>query len=317
MENVDMPSPKEADLLPVAAAPSGAVAGVTRSFTKIVVQAVQTAVAGTVAGMAEETASYPLDLVKTRMQVHSESVSAIHVLRHTLRTDGVTGLFRGLPGPLMASAVVSGCVFGGYGYAINSISPTPHRPSTPHILMAGGFAGLLQSFVICPVDVVKNKMQVGQHESTTKTITQIMKTRGVGGFYTGFGATLLRDVPAYAAFFTTYELLKKLGADPDDEQSFVNVVFAGGIAGMVYHTSTYPIDVAKTRLQTQSDIEPMYKGLWDCMKDLYRKKSLFRGFWPTALRSFPSYGAGFLVYELILKLTGASHYGWNSELRSS
>lgn len=76
-----------------------------------------------------------------------------------------------------------------------------------------------------------------------------MKTKGLGGFYTGFGATLLRDVPAYAAFFATYELLKKaiylhllyalfflplvqLGANPEDEQSFVNVVFAGGIAGI-------------------------------------------------------------------------------------
>lgn len=298
-----MPSPNESERMPAAAGPSGAAAGVTRSFARVIMQAAQTGVAGTFAGIAEETASYPLDLVKTKMQVHAESVSAIHVLRHTVRNDGLAGLFKGLPGPLLASALVSGCVFGGYGSAVNSISPTPQRPSVSHAFSAGAIAGAVQSFVICPVEVVKNKMQVGHFESTRQAVSQIMKTRGVRGFYTGFGATLVRDVPAYGAFFATYELLKRMGADPDEEQNFVNTVFAGGTAGMVYHISTYPVDVAKTRLQTQSHIAPQYRGLWDCMRDLYKQKSLFRGFWPTALRSFPSYGAGFLVYELVLKLT--------------
>lgn len=297
-----LPSPNETDPLPAATGPSGAVAGVTRSFAKMLVHAAKTGVAGTFAGIAEETASYPLDLVKTRMQVHAESVSAFHVLRQTVRNDGFLGLFKGLPGPLAASAIVSGCVFGGYGSAINAISHSPHRPHVQEILLAGGFAGFLQSFVTCPVDVVKNRMQVGQSHSTFKTFSEIIQNRGIGGLYKGFGATLLRDVPAYAAFFATYEFLKNIGANPEDEGSFINVVFAGGVAGMVYHTSTYPIDVAKTRLQTQSDTMPMYRGLWDCIKALYRSNSLFRGFWPTAIRSFPSYAAGFVVYEAILRV---------------
>jgi solute carrier family 25 carnitine/acylcarnitine transporter 20/29 len=301
MEVDIMTSPNENELLPAATGGSGAVAGATRSFAKVLAQAIKSGVAGTFAGMAEETASYPLDLVKTRMQVHAESVSAIHVLRQTVKSDGVAGLFKGLPGPLVASAAVSGCVFGGYGSAIGSISPTPFHPALGHTLLAGAFAGFLQSFVTCPVDVVKNRMQVGQNTSTVQTFSQILRNRGVMGLYKGFGATLARDVPAYAAFFAAYESLKRLGANPDDESDFINVVFAGGVAGMVYHTSTYPIDVAKTRLQTQSDITPMYKGLWDCLKALKRSKSLFRGFWPTALRSFPSYAAGFVVYESILR----------------
>jgi hypothetical protein len=35
-----------------------------------------------------------------------------------------------------------------------------HNLSLPYLTLAGGFAGFAQSFITCPVDVIKNRMQV-------------------------------------------------------------------------------------------------------------------------------------------------------------
>eukprot|EP01133_Synstelium_polycarpum_P009137 gene9137-10716_t len=265
-------------------------AGVSRGLTRALASVSRGGIAGSFSGMGEEIAGYPLDL------------------------EGVVGMFRGMSSPLMAAAMISTVQFGTFESANQWLEKqNKSLPETVRLLASGGAAGLMQSFIICPVDVIKSRMMVqgaghghghggGSNIAMSKTI---YSESGAKGFYRGMGATLLRDVPGMALFFTTYESLKKtFGIDGHGHgggASFLSILAAGGLAGAAYHGSTHFFDIAKTLIQTQTT-GPKYKGTYDCLKQLVQRegvRGLFKGYWPSVIRSVPSNAAGFGIYELI------------------
>jgi hypothetical protein len=60
-------------------------------LTRAVASFGKAGISGTFAGMSEEIAGYPLDLVKTRMQVHPESAmqGTFAVLKNIIKHEGV------------------------------------------------------------------------------------------------------------------------------------------------------------------------------------------------------------------------------------
>lgn len=319
---------------------AGAVAGIGRTLSRVLTRALLSigrgGIAGTLSGMAEETAGYPLDLVKTRMQAHDHHhpTGAMGILRETIQKEGWQGLFKGLGPPLLASSIITATIFGSYAHALDFLHEryaSRGEVYLSHVSLAGAVAGLAQSFILCPVDVVKNRMQVsgfghggGHGPSNLQMAQEVIATRGWRGLYLGFVPTLGRDVPGYAVFFTSYEFLKRTfaalpilrsvsssgghggGDNPHGGGGLspVAVILAGGMAGMAYHTATYPFDVVKTRIQIQTGPTPIYRGTLHCFSVLYNQggtAALFRGFVPTVIRSFPANAVGFLVYELTLR----------------
>ena len=69
-----------------------------------------------------------------------------------------------------------------------------------------------RSDIFYPGDTVKSTVQTaekGVDASLLGTVRRIYATQGVGGFYRGFGITMLRAAPANAAVFFTYETIAK------------------------------------------------------------------------------------------------------------
>lgn len=63
-----------------------------------------------------------------------------------------------------------------------------------HFLCAAG-AMLACSVVLVPGEVLKTRLQAGAKASLSGIITSIFQQDGAMGFFAGYGATLLRDVP--------------------------------------------------------------------------------------------------------------------------
>ncbi|CAM9195822.1 unnamed protein product, partial [Laminaria digitata] len=59
-----------------------------------------------------------------------------------------------------------------------------------------------------PTENVKQKMQAGLHASASETVSAILKTGGLRGFYTGYFTTVVREVPFSLTQFPIYEWLK-------------------------------------------------------------------------------------------------------------
>ena len=81
-------------------------------------------------------------------------------------------------------------------------------------------------------------------------------------------------------------------------------MLAGTVAGMLYWTSCYPMDVIKNRIMAAPDVAPpTYRGVVDCARSIYRDAGLrgfFKGWVPCMARAAPANAATFVVYEAAL-----------------
>lgn len=83
------------------------------------------------------------------------------------------------------------------------------------------------------------------------------------------------------------------------------IAFYGGLAGEALWLSSYPLDVVKSKMQSDGFGKDMkYKSMTDCFKQTYRVEGL-RGFWkgiaPTLLRAMPVSAGTFAVVEMTMR----------------
>jgi len=87
------------------------------------------------------------------------------------------------------------------------------------------------------------------HRSISSAVLNITRTNGFGGFYVGFGATILREIPFSLIQFPLYEAMKSYirsfrGREVESHEGAV----CGSITGALAAALTTPLDVIKTRL---------------------------------------------------------------------
>nr|XP_010319792.1 S-adenosylmethionine carrier 1, chloroplastic/mitochondrial [Solanum lycopersicum] len=233
-------------------------------------------IAGGTAGVVVETALYPIDTIKTRLQV--------------ARGGGqiaLKGLYSGLLGNLAGVLPASAIFVGVYEPAKQKLLKMfPENLSAVAHLTAGALGGIAASFVRVPTEVIKQRMQTRQFASAPDAVRLIVSKEGFKGLYAGYGSFLLRDLPFDAIQFCIYEQLRigyKLAAkrELNDPENAVIGAFAGALTGAI----TTPLDVIKTRLMTQGSAN-QYKSIVDCVKTIVAEEgppALLKGIGPRVL----------------------------------
>ncbi|CAO2183869.1 unnamed protein product [Urochloa humidicola] len=132
--------------------------------------------------------------------------------------------------------------------------------------VAGGSAGVISATVLCPLDVIKTRLQVYGLPSNLSSgaappgrviisgFQQILKNEGFPGLYRGLSPTIVALFPTWAVTFSVYNHVKGLLRSEDGNNSELSVqanVLAASCAGIATATATNPLWVVKTRLQTQ------------------------------------------------------------------
>lgn len=90
---------------------------------------------------------------------------------------------------------------------------------------------------------------------------------------------------------------------------FLVVLLSGGFAGVLAWGFATPMDVIKSRMQTDESDQHKYKGLIHCARESVRKegaKVLFKGLGLNCIRAFPVNMVVFVTYEAVLRFT--DHY---------
>jgi hypothetical protein len=137
----------------------------------------------------------------------------------------------------------------------------------------GFFGDLAASTVYVPSEVVKTRLQLqGRHNNpyfnsgynyrgTADAVRTIVRTEGLSALFYGYGATLWRDLPFSALQFMFYEQGQNWAREWKGSRDigWDMELLTGGAAGGLAGTITCPLDVVKTRLQTQ--IHPEAGGL--------------------------------------------------------
>ncbi|GAM20206.1 hypothetical protein SAMD00019534_033810 [Acytostelium subglobosum LB1] len=288
-------------------------------------------IAGSVGGMSSMLTGHPFDTIKVLMQDASGNVPKFkngwHALKYTVQMDGLRGVYRGMSVPLFSVSFINSIFFVTNNHFQKYFHPSTDTPIPYHkVAAAGGIAGMTISFFLTPRDLIKSKLQVQSRNTTllstvsTKgtppreyytgpidVIRQIIKKDGILGMFKGLRPTLLRDIPGDMVYFTMYEFMKRrlttMAESPETFPAWV-AIGAGGCAGMSFWASIYPLDVIKTRIQTQPE-PAIYRGIVHCAKEIYRTEGIsafYRGFSATILRSFPTSAVNFFMYETTKRL---------------
>ncbi|KAG9103289.1 hypothetical protein FRC06_011481 [Ceratobasidium sp. 370] len=132
-------------------------------------------------------------------------------------------------------------------------------PQTASYFVAGGIAGAASRTVVSPLERLKIILQVqptgpnSAYKGVWPSLVKMWREEGWRGMMAGNGINCLRIVPYSAVQFTTYEKLKKLftsnGTVPLDTPTRL---LAGALAGITSVTTTYPLDLVRSRLSIAS-----------------------------------------------------------------
>jgi hypothetical protein len=262
---------------------------------------------GSLGGVANILVGHPLDTIKVRQQMLQVQLS--ESVKRLVVNEGPFSLYKGLSSPLYNVPLIYAVYLATYelGKAIQGIG-YHDNVSIQGSMVAGAFSGILSSFIITPVQLVKCKLQMeglGKRADSTKAIAMtrtILASDGLKGLFRGNLATVCREIPGCAVFYGTYEYTKNyLQKNYGNLQSAP--LIAGGLAGFVGALSSYPQDVLKTKLQC--DIGNGYKryknhhlfrdgGIINCCKEIHSNNG-FTGFW----RGFPAWGIKAIIAESI------------------
>eukprot|EP00095_Tigriopus_kingsejongensis_P010278 snap_masked-scaffold474_size162001-processed-gene-0.3 protein:Tk10278 transcript:snap_masked-scaffold474_size162001-processed-gene-0.3-mRNA-1 annotation:"congested-like trachea protein" len=277
-------------------------------------------ISGGVGGSCSVLSGHPFDTIKVRIQTMPKPkageramyTGTMDCIVKTVKFEGFTGLYKGMGAPLVGVAPIFALMFMGFGLGKRIQQEDPDEELTNgQLAIAGGISGVLTTSVMAPGERIKCILQVQQaatgppkYSGPVDVVKSLYRTGGLQSVYRGTCATLLRDVPANAVYFASYEIIKRHMASNDGEPgqlSFGRTLLAGGLAGICNWIVALPPDVLKSRLQTAPD--GTYNGVRDVFRHLMREegpKALVRGFVPTMLRAFPANACCFMGYEIAM-----------------
>ncbi len=135
-----------------------------------------------------------------RVNVMGRSLSVVN-----FGGGGLGSLYLGFAGA-MAAAVPSMLVYFGVDAACkdwlqhNKAAAEGRGGSMVARLLPSTASAFASAFFRVPADVLKHRVQAYVYPSVGQAARSILQQHGLRGFYTGFGATLLRDVSACLGF---------------------------------------------------------------------------------------------------------------------
>jgi len=177
--------------------------------------------------------------------------------------------------------------------------------------VSGGIAGSIAKTMVAPIDRVKILLQVHNKHydryGIFESFYRIVQKEGFKSLYKGNGAQMLRIFPYAAMQFTSYETYKQLNKMifKSNSDHFLNSLACGSLAGITAVTTTYPLDVVRSRLAFQYKGEHVYNGIIDAIRKIYQEqhsiRSFYRGYSITLLGMIPYAGLSFSTFEHIKK----------------
>lgn len=207
-----------------------------------------------------------LDILKTELQAGNRIFTSPALPAQEARFKRFSNLFRGAAAPILGYGALNSILFVTYNRSLKTMEPSIFDPTKlagvdlGKIWLAGAVGGLACWVVSAPSELIKcrTQLKVDGRASTYGTLINVLKQQGIRGLYLGGTITSIRDSFGYAWYFWSYELSKRIllsrQPDPFAEPKAYDVLIAGGIAGVVTWASVFPLDVVKTRVQTQSQV---------------------------------------------------------------
>jgi len=239
--------------------------------------------AGAIAGVSEILTFYPLDVVKTRMQLETGKAKhgMIGTFTSIIREEGVGRLYRGLVPPLLLEAPKRAVKFAAndfWGKTFMGLSGESKMTQQLSIV-TGCSAGATESFVVVPFELVKIKLQdkTSTFAGPMDVVKQIVRKEGVLGLYAGMEATFWRHFWWNGGYFGSIHQVRSMLPKAENPQSqLLNNFISGAVGGFIGTALNTPFDVVKSRIQGAAKapgVIPKYLDLSRTLEDHARRRT--------------------------------------------
>lgn len=290
-------------------------------------------IAGAVAGIVSRTAVSPLEVVATAQMVRGGNKGLVGELSELFKTEGIKGFFKGNGANCLKVAPTRGVQFYAFEKLKKSyvswkkknqgLSEDANVSMTPlERLVAGGFAGMIASSLVYPIEVVKTMLTMypGKYAGIGAAFRGVINEVGPKGLYAGLAPTLIAMFPYVGVEFMIYETSKLAIESFMQENSEDGVAVAvpvvvslllGAMAGAAAQTAAHPLDVVRKRLQVQgiNGNPVLYKNTFGCFAGVAGKEgmsALYKGLGPACVATIPGTGIAYITYEIMKNILNLS-----------
>ncbi|EEQ86374.1 hypothetical protein RJZ56_007908 [Blastomyces dermatitidis] len=272
----------------------------------------QSAVAGATGAVLANGLVYPLDIVKTRLQVQVKSStlenghvpgsdavhydSTIDAINKIMADEGIKGLYSGIHGSLLGVASTNFAYF--YWYTIvrtlyMSSNRVQKPPGTAVELSLGAVAGAIAQIFTIPVSVITTRQQTqpkGEKKGLFDTGREVVNSEdGWSGLWRGLKASLVLVVNP-AITYGAYQRLKDIIFQGKNSLKPWEAFILGATSKSLATIATQPLIVAKVGLQSRPPAirqgKP-FKSFGEVMRYIIEHEgplALFKGIGPQILK---------------------------------
>lgn len=221
-----------------------------------------------------ETITYPLDYVKTQMQLNTSRKSVVKNIKYNQIYNGLTpALKRHMTYTTMRINIYDN--IRNNQFVENNIL---------NKIIIGGTAGGVSQFFASPFDLLKIRFMTGNKT----TLTNIIKKEGVFKLWRGSSANVSRAILVNLGELSTYDLVKNYIKTSFNTQDNTGLhIISSLFSGFAATLCCTPADVIKSRLMTNNS---EYSGPVDCIKKTISKEgvlAMYKGFIPIYMRLAP------------------------------
>ncbi|RVD87772.1 uncharacterized protein DFL_001982 [Arthrobotrys flagrans] len=287
------------------------------------------AVAGATGAVLANATVYPLDIVKTRLQVQVKKkavqtdgvlvsedpekqtpavpepehyASTMDAIRKIKKKEGLSGLYAGMPGSLIGVASTNFAYFYWYTFVRTyylSVQAAQGNLSTVAELSLGAVAGALAQLFTIPVAVVTTRQQTSEKDDRKDLIStakDVIGEDGWTGLWSGLKASLVLVVNP-AITYGAYQRCRETIYPGKKNLKPLEAFFLGALSKSLATFATQPLIVAKVGLQSNPPAgQKKFKSFVEVMRYIVHHEGLFglyKGIGPQLMK-------GLLVQGLLM-----------------
>ncbi|XP_071854579.1 mitochondrial nicotinamide adenine dinucleotide transporter SLC25A51-like [Apostichopus japonicus] len=247
--------------------------------------------------------TFPLHKVIFRQQVFGISGNSAFM---QVKKEGLSQLYRGVLPPLLQKTFSVSLMFGLYDqYSRILRSNCPFIPQSATLHAAAILSGTTEAILV-PFERVQTILQDQRRAnrfSNTIHAFRVLRMYGIGEYYRGLTAILLRNGPSNAVFFSLRGKVNSVLPEAKTSARKVrNDFVAGAVTGAFISTVWYPVNVVKSRMQ--SKIGGEFRSFVYTFKQIYKERNcrlrnMFLGVHLNYSRALISWGIINAAYEIL------------------
>eukprot|EP01132_Coremiostelium_polycephalum_P003629 gene3629-4520_t len=173
--------------------------------------------AGASAGVSSVVATYPLEVIKTRLSVdQSQSSRGItNTIKSIYQLEGFTGFYRGMSAGILNIAPFSALNFTFYEFIKEkTIKYINNNPPLYFTSIYGALSGTITMSILYPLDVAKRRIMLQRFYNNNNIVTyrgffdamvKMIQHEGVLSLYKGIIPAYLKVIPTVSINFLCYE----------------------------------------------------------------------------------------------------------------